>query len=241
MIELSGIRKSFDKKQVLKGIDLKVDEGNFISIIGPSGVGKTTLLRMICGLSHQDAGVLDIMGSKYSINPGNDISLRRRIAFVPQKPVPLSGTVRENVSYPLITRGEKEDEIEEKVDTALKMVSLSDFSNSEARSLSGGELQRMAFARAIVYKPELLLLDEFTAHLDPGNVKLLESALLDYMKNNKATVIAATHNMFQAKRISEKTAFMLDGQFIEADTTDTIFNDPKDERTRAFVNGEMVF
>ena len=99
----------------------------------------------------------------------------------------------------------------------------------------------MAFARATVFNPEILLLDEFTSHLDPYNIKVLESAVFSYMKERDATVIMVTHNLFQAKRISVSTAFLLDGKVIEKGETKRVFNDPMDDRTRAFVEGEMVF
>lgn len=239
IISASKISKSFNGRAVLDNIDLDLEKGQLIALIGPSGVGKTTLLRLLSGLIYPDSGNIKVMDSEFSRNNGNDISLRRELSMIFQKPVILNGTVMDNVVYPLKLRGIQNGI--ERAEKILSGVKLNDLADCRARDLSGGEMQRLAFARATIYNPKILFLDEFTAHLDPGNIKMLENALLAFMKENDTTVIIATHNMFQAKRISEITAFMFDKGIIEIGPTSTIFNDPADERTRAFVNGEMVF
>jgi tungstate transport system ATP-binding protein len=153
--------------------------------------------------------------------------------------VAFSDTVRENVAYGLRVRGV--DDVDQAVREALEHVGLTDLQDRSAPGLSGGEMQRMAFARATIFEPKVLLLDEFTANLDPQNVGMLERAVVDYQSAMGATVIIVTHNLYQARRISTRTALLLGGKIVEVGPTRDIFEDPEDDRTRAFVNGEMVF
>ncbi|UCC93483.1 MAG: phosphate ABC transporter ATP-binding protein [Thermoplasmata archaeon] len=238
-IQLSGIEKSYDDKRVLCDVSLEVEEGGIMAIIGPSGVGKTTLLRIANGLERPDVGTVSVMGTPLTFSNGGDIDVRRRMAFILQKPVAFRDTVRANVAYGLHVRGKVD--VEGKVDDALKAVGLASVADQHATTLSGGEMQRMAFARATVFEPTVLLLDEFTANLDPHNVGVLERAIQDYHEERGATVVIVTHNLFQAKRVATDTAFMLGGRMIETGPTEHMFEDPADPRTRAFVNGEMVF
>ena len=238
-IKAEGISKSYGKREVLKGIDLEVRENDLFAIIGPSGAGKTTLLRIICSLQTPDSGSVAILGEPLSYGKGSDLAMRRRMSFISQKPIAFRETVRENVAYPLRVRG-----IEgggEMVERALGQVRLLDVANNLGTTLSGGELQRMAFARATVYEPEVLILDEFTAHLDPCNIKVLEDALVSYQRERGATVLMVTHNLFQARRIAKTTGFLLDGEIVEIGETFKIFSNQSDERTGAFVRGEMVY
>ncbi len=239
VITVQGVSKSFGKRPVLKDLDLDIEKGELLAIIGPSGIGKTTVLRIMNGLLAPDSGSVSVFGSELHYSNNDDLDTRKRMALITQRPVAFRDTVFENIAYPLIIRNE--EDIDEKVERTMEMVSLQDMGSNLARALSGGELQRMAFARATVFDPEILLLDEFTAHLDPYNIKVLESAVFSYMKDKGATVIMVTHNLFQAKRISKSTAFLLDGKVIEKGETKRVFNDPMDDRTRAFVEGEMVF
>ncbi|MBA3046234.1 MAG: ATP-binding cassette domain-containing protein [Candidatus Thermoplasmatota archaeon] len=238
-IKARGISKSFGNRCVLKAIDLEVEEGDLFAIIGPSGAGKTTLLRILCSLQPPDSGTVTILGKQMSYREAEDLPLRRRMSFISQKPIAFRETVRENVAYPLRVRGIENGN--EMVYHALQHVGLLDLADNLGVTLSGGELQRMAFARATVYNPEVLILDEFTAHLDPYNIKMLEDAVVSYRKEKGATVLTVTHNLFQAKRIASTTAFMLDGVIVEQNETARIFNSPADERTGSFVRGEMIF
>jgi tungstate transport system ATP-binding protein len=239
VIALRGITKAYGGRSVLTDVDLDVDETDMLAIIGPSGAGKTTLLRIINGLEMPDTGTLDLLGSSVPFDRGNDLATRRKMAFIMQKPAPFRDTVRENVAYGLRIRGMSE--VDELVDAALAAIGLSDLSDRMATELSGGEMQRMAFARATIFEPAILLLDEFTANLDPQNVKMLERAVQTYQREKGATVVIVTHNLFQAKRLSKKAAFLLDGRIVEVGATDRIFGEPEDRRTREFVSGEMVF
>jgi len=234
-----SIYKSFGGDQVLKDLSISVSHSELLAIIGPSGVGKTTLLKILNGLLEPEKGEIYFMNERLEFENDSDLKARRRMALLSQKPYPLMKSVWDNVAYPLRLRDE--DEVEEKVSDALEHVSLLEISDRKASTLSSGELQRMAFARATVFEPDVLLLDEFTAHLDPYNISVLENAVDWYLKEKNAAVIMVTHNLFQAERISSTTAFLFNGEIVEKDRTIKIFDEPEDERTQAFVNGEMVF
>lgn len=237
-IRATGLSVSFGNKRVLSDLNMDVSPGEFLAIIGPSGAGKTTLLRIFNALLRPGSGEVSVLGQWLEFN-NHDLDVRRRMALITQKPVPFNDTVFNNVAYPLKLRGC--DDWEEMVHQALENANMTDKADMPARDLSGGELQRLAFARATVFKPELLLLDEFTAHLDPYNIGLLEKAVFDYLAFNRATAVMVTHNLFQARRISGQTALLLDGRIIEKGPTDRMFNGPEEERTAAFVRGDMVF
>jgi tungstate transport system ATP-binding protein len=121
------------------------------------------------------------------------------------------------------------------------MIGLHGFEERKALTLSGGEIQRVALARTLATEPKMLLLDEATADLDPANVALIESVLKKFNEEKRVTIIMATHNFFQAKRLGDLVGFMMDGKMIEMNTADQLFNHPQDERTEAFISGEMIY
>jgi tungstate transport system ATP-binding protein len=238
-IDLSAVSKAYDGNPVLIGVDLAVKEDEILAIVGPSGVGKTTMLRLASGLERPDSGTVAILGTPLTYDNGRDLAVKRYMAFILQKPVAFKETVSENVAYGLRVRGL--EDTKDQVAHALEAVGLAQMGDRMATRLSGGEMQRMAFARATVFEPSILLLDEFTANLDPQNVGLLERAVVTYQRERNATVVIVTHNLFQARRISTRTALLLGGRLVETGPTDRIFEEPEDERTRAFVSGDMVF
>jgi tungstate transport system ATP-binding protein len=135
-------------------------------------------------------------------------------------------------------RGRRDDVA---IETALAAVGLSALASARARTLSGGEMQRVALARALVIEPRVLLLDEPTANLDPANVAIIEAAVRTLHTRQGTTIVLATHNLYQARRLAGRVALLLDGRLIEIGSTDQILNAPRDPRTRAFVSGEMVY
>lgn len=236
----SGIAKSFGPKAVLRGVDLTVRTGEILALVGPSGVGKTTLLRILDLLETPDQGTVAYDGRPRPPDARDDVSLRRRMCMVMQQPVRLRGTVFHNVSYGLCIRGVVGGSLFTRSYEALEHIGLLDRASSPARELSAGEAQRLAFARAAVVEPELLLLDEFTANLDPANVGILERAVVDFNRETGNTVLIVTHNLHQAKRVAYRAALLLDGRIIEVAETPSFFESPRDARTRAFVSGEMA-
>ncbi len=203
MISIKHLKKRFDGKIILKDIHLNIKKGEIVSIIGKSGSGKTTLLRILCILEKYDNGKI-VFDNKKLNNGKTDLSTRRKISMVFQKPVALNMSVYDNVAYGLRLRKMKEDIIKKKVRSILKFVGIGkEFFDKNALTLSGGELQRVALARSIVISPLLLLLDEPTANLDDENTAKFEKLLMKINKEKKTTMIISTHNKAQAKRLGK--------------------------------------
>ena len=164
---------------------------------------------------------------------------RRRVTTVFQRPILLNRSVLANVSYGLSLRGRRDSSDE--IGKALEQVGLQHLVRQRARTLSGGEAQRVALARAIVLQPDVLLLDEPTANLDPYNVGLIEEIVTDLNHERGTTLVLVTHNVFQAKRLAHRVALMLEGHIVEVADAEPFFESPQDPRTAAFVRGEMVY
>jgi tungstate transport system ATP-binding protein len=145
------------------------------------------------------------------------------------------------VAYGLKVRGQDKKIVEQAVTETLERVGLIKLAHQSARTLSGGEAQRVALARALVIQPTVLLLDEPTANLDPYNVKLIEDIVAEENRQRGTTVVLVTHNVFQAKRLADRTSLLLEGRLVEIAATPTFFETPSDPRTAAFVRGEMVY
>ena len=167
------------------------------------------------------------------------LDLRRRVTTVFQRPMLLDRSVRENVAYGLRLRGL--DKSDKAVNDTLSQVGLEGLARQRARSLSGGEAQRVALARALILQPDVLLLDEPTANLDPYNVGLIEEIVRQANQKHGTTIVMVTHNVFQAHRLAQRVAFLLGGKLVEVAKTEKFFTTPDDPRTRAFMNGEMVY
>ena len=240
ILKIEHLYKKYSNKYVLEDINLEVQKGELFTIIGPNGAGKTTLLRLIDLLDSPTSGRIIFDGiDTTKCSEAEKIHLRRRMSFVFQKPVLFNTTVFENVAYGLKIRGVDKSTIKKKVMEILELVGLDGLWNKQAIKLSGGEAQRVALARALVVEPEVLLLDEPTANLDPRNTSIIEKIILNVNKKRKTTIVMATHNMFQAKRIAQRTAFLFYGKIIEIGKPEQFFTKPKDPRTKAFIKGEI--
>ena len=239
--ELRDVTKKYDGKCALKDITLKSETGKILAIIGPSGAGKTTLLRIVNMLDFPTKGTLKIEGENpFLLSNGELYNIRTRMAMVFQNPSLFQRTAEANVAYALRIRFMDQNSIDRKVSRALKLVGLEGFKTQFAPTLSAGEAQRVSFARAIVFEPELLLLDEFTANLDPANVKLLEEGLINYQKETASSIVLATHNLFQAKRLADEVVFILDGEIVERAEKEKFFENPENPLTRSFLSGELI-
>lgn len=240
-ISFQGVRKAYGGKDVLRAIDAEISAGEIFAVVGPSGAGKTTVLRLLDLLELPDAGEIRYHGRP--VRPGTPESLeqRRRMAMIMQNPTTFRATVFENVAYGLWLRGVSPADARGRAFAALDFVGLLDRAQEPAGRLSGGEQQRVAFARAAVLRPEVLLLDEFTSNLDPANVRLLEEATRRYRKETGATVVIVTHNLFQAKRLADRVGLLLDGRLVEVAPTPAFFENPSRLETRAFLSGEMAY
>jgi len=222
LIEARNLCKEYFQKNVLKDISFRVQSGEVFVVIGPNGAGKTTLLRILDLLDEPSKGTIMFDGTTINYTT-NRLTLRRRIGMVFQKTVLFNMSVFDNVAYGLKVRKEDGRNIEKKARDVLKLVQLADFENKNALALSGGEAQRVALAQALVLEPDLLLLDEPTANLDPRNVSIVEEALSRVNRENKTTMIMATHNMFQVENIAHRVVVLNEGKIENIGTVQTIF------------------
>jgi tungstate transport system ATP-binding protein len=233
--QLEGVRKEYLGRTVLNVKELNINRGEMFAIVGPSGAGKSTLLRILDFLEAPNNGFLRYDGG--SISMPVSIAVQRDIGMLFQRPELLAATVRENVSFPLKLRGKVDDM---RVEEVLDQMGLTSLATSDTRNLSGGELQRVALARVLVARPKVLLLDEPTANLDPFHVELIEKTTRDLL-DDVMTIVIVTHNVFQARRLADRTGLMLNGEFIEIAETEKFFENPDDERVIDFIGGKMVY
>ena len=240
-LALSEVAKSYGGKPVLRDVDIAIQAGEIFGILGPSGAGKTTVLRLLDLLEPPDAGEVRFEGRSMVPSSREALAQRRRMALIAQYPAVFRASVFDNVAYGLRLRGVAPEDVRGRVFAALDFVGLLDRASEMAGRLSGGEQQRVAFARATVLRPDVLLLDEFTSNLDPANVRLLESATRRYREETGCTVAIVTHNLFQAKRLADRVGLLLDGRFVEVGPTHAVFENPARPETQAFLSGEMAY
>ncbi len=235
------------KDPALKNINISVYEKKVTALIGPSGCGKTTLLRSFNRMhdlypGNRYKGEILLDGENILKDDYDLIKLRSKVGMVFQKPTPFPMSIFDNVAYGLKLRGIKDRKIlEERVEKALKQAALweevKDRLKSPASGLSGGQQQRLVIARALAVEPEVLLFDEPTSALDPISTSKIEELVVSLKKS--VTIIIVTHNMQQAARVSDYTAFMYLGELIEFDKTDIIFTAPKEKLTEDYVSGRF--
>lgn len=235
LYRLESVRHRYGDRTVLDIPLLEILEGETLAVLGPSGAGKTTLLRLLQFLELPSSGRLVFEGEPIVERPPLDV--RRRVTTVFQRPMVLDRTVRANLAYGRRIRGWAGDAREEAA--LLDAIGLSHLAGKRARSLSGGEMQRVAVGRALACHPDVLLLDEPTANLDPYNVRLVEG-LIRRRKEQGITAVLATHQIFQARRLADRAVVLLDGQVVEIGEVPGLFEHPGDARARAFLSGEMV-
>jgi len=237
---ITDLEKRYGQRTVLRVPHLHIHDAEIVALVGPSGAGKSTLLRLLALLEPTTDGTLNLNldGKPYSHTDAT-IDIRRHIAMVFQRPLLLSRSVRHNIAYGLKIRGM--NDIDARVDDALDKVSLTHLANAKPHTLSGGEMQRVSIARAMVLQPRVLLLDEPTANLDPQNIRIIESFLLDQHTRFGTTIVIVTHNIFQARRLAHRVGLIYDGALVEISETETFFTNPQDERTAAFTNGDLIY
>ena len=233
--------------KALKNINIEIEPNEITAFIGPSGCGKSTLLRclnrmndLVEGCRIEGSVLLDgnnIYGKNVDVN-----LLRKKVGMVFQKPNPFPMSIYDNIAYGPRTHGIKNKaQLDEIVETSLKNAAIwdecKDRLKSSALGMSGGQQQRLCIARALACQPEVILMDEPTSALDPISTSKIEELVLELKK--KYTVVIVTHNMQQAVRISDKTAFFLLGDLVEYGQTDQIFSVPKDKRTENYITGRF--
>lgn len=233
--------------QALKKINMEIKENEITAFIGPSGCGKSTTLKCFNRMNDlvddcKIKGLIEIDGKDINKKNVDVVSLRRNVGMVFQTPNPFSKSVYDNITYgPKIDGIKDKDELDQIVEKSLKAASVwdevKDKLDRNALSFSGGQQQRICIARALSVNPEIILMDEPTSALDPISTASIEELLEDL--RGKYTIVIVTHNMQQAARISDRTAFFLTGEVIEMDQTKKIFNDPTDKRTEDYITGRF--
>jgi tungstate transport system ATP-binding protein len=236
LYRLRTVRHAYGARVVLDIDALEIARNETLAVLGPSGSGKTTLLRLLQGLEAPREGGIEFEGRPLGRQCPPEV--RRRITTVFQRPLMLDASVRENIGYGLRLR--RDPERQRKVDALLEEVGLQKLAGHPARRLSGGELQRVAVARALAIETSVLLLDEPTANLDPFHVVLIER-MVRRARERGTTIVLVTHHAFQARRLADRVGVMLSGRFVEIGSTAELLDSPRDWRTRAFLKGEMVY
>lgn len=237
----------YGDKHALKNISISIDSNTVTAFIGPSGCGKSTLLRCFNRMNDliehtKIEGEFLLDGENIYDKNFEVYELRKKIGMVFQKPNPFPKTIFENVVYGLKINGINDKKnLEEKAEQSLKNADLwdeaKDILNRSALSLSGGQQQRLCIARALAVEPTVLLMDEPASALDPISTSKIEDLI--YELKNKFTIVIVTHNMQQAGRVSDKTAFFYLGELIEYDATDKIFTNPQKEKTQNYITGRF--
>ncbi len=215
--------------------------GKIYGLIGPSGAGKSTLLRIINLLTPPSVGTYLFQDQPLPENGRDKLKIQRKMALVFQKTLLFRDSVFNNIAFGLKARNFSREEIESRVNLLLEQVGLKHLAHRRADTLSGGEAQRVAVARAVAFDPELLLLDEPTANLDPGNIEMIENIIRQMSRDKNITVVIVTHNVFQARRIADEVIFLDRGRVIEIGPTEKIFTSPDHEKTRLYVEGRMIY
>jgi phosphate transport system ATP-binding protein len=247
MIEIKDAKVWYDDFMAIKGIDMTIKPNTITAFIGPSGCGKSTFLRLFNRMndyveSFRMEGKIKINGTNIYNNKINVEELRKEVGMVFQKPNPFPKSIFENVAYGLKIQGIKDKEfIKERVESSLKQVTLWDEVKDDLKksgiALSGGQQQRLCIARTLAVEPSIILMDEPTSALDPISTAKIEELI--FKLKEKYTIIIVTHNMQQAGRISDYTAFFYMGDLIEYDKTKTIFTNPAKTQTENYITGRF--
>lgn len=247
IITAKNLELYYGSFQALKGIDMNIPEKGITAFIGPSGCGKSTFLRCLNRMNDLVTGCKITGEVKFKNNDIYDKSvdvtaLRKQIGMVFQKANPFPMSIYDNIAYgPKLHGNHKKSELDELVEKSLRGAALwdevKDRLKKSALGLSGGQQQRLCIARALAVQPEVLLMDEPTSALDPASTMKVEELMSELKKDY--TVIIVTHNMQQAVRISDNTAFFLVGELVEFGRTDDVFSNPEDKRTEDYITGRF--
>ena len=242
-LQLKRVAKRYGATIVIHGVDLEVKDGEFVVFVGPSGCGKSTLLRTLNRMYETVRNARlegEILLDGQNILSQDVTLLRRRVGMVFQRANPFPKSIFDNVAYGLRVNGTKLP-LAEAVEKSLRHAALwdevKDHLHKSAYELSGGQQQRLCIARALAVEPEMLLLDEPCSALDPISTAKIEELLVQLKE--LCTIVTVTHNMQQAARISDFTAFLLVGQLIEFSPTPQLFTTPSDPRTEAYITGRF--
>jgi phosphate transport system ATP-binding protein len=245
VIETRGLFVHYGSATAVRNVSIEIDPHNVVAFIGPSGCGKSTLLRCFNRMNDlvpgaRIEGEVSFHGTNLYGADVDPIEVRRRIGMVFQKPNPFPKSIFENVAFgPRINgfQGDMADRVEKSLRQAALWEEVKDRLNASALSLSGGQQQRLCIARALAIEPEVLLMDEPTSALDPIATQKIEELIFDLRQ--RYTIVIVTHNMQQAARVSDRTAFLYMGDLVEYGPTDALFTNPSEERTEAYITGRF--
>ncbi len=243
ILEIKDFSVNYGKSRVLKNINLEIEKNRITAIIGPSGCGKSTFLKSLNLMITEEKSseiLVKIYFNGKNIKDFQIENLRKKIGLVFQTPTPFPFSIYKNMIYAPVYYGIKDKKeldkiVKEKLALAGLYDEIKDEMNKSALSLSGGQQQRLCIARELTVEPEILLLDEPCSALDIQNTMKIEEMLKNL--SSKYTIIIVTHNLAQAKRIADKTAFFFDGELVEYGDTEDIFTNPKDEKIKNYING----
>lgn len=247
LLQLNNLSAYFHDKRIIKDVNFSVEKNKVVSIMGPSGCGKTTLIRCVNRMHEMSPGGTSagsIMLDGEDLNQLNTITVRRKIGMVFQRPNPFpTMTIYENVIAGYLLNGIKipkklsREIVEDSLSKAALWDEVKDSLNKKGTFLSGGQQQRLCIARALAMNPEILLLDEPTSALDPKATSRIEELVVQLKEN--VTILMVTHNIAQAARVSDDTAFMYLGELVEYGSTKEMFTVPKDKRTEEYLTGKF--
>lgn len=230
-LELSGASVKRRGKTILGPLDIRISKSGFTIILGPNGAGKTTLLRALHGLEKLSTGSATWQVPLPVAQP--------RQAFVFQSPIIMRRTVRDNLAYPLVLHGTAKAAARAEADRWAVNIGLGDFLDQSAPNLSGGEKQKLALARALIRKPDILFLDEPCANLDGRATREIETILKE-AQDRGTRILMSTHNIGQAKRLATDVVFLMGGKIVEAATAAQFFDSPETPQAKALLNGDIV-
>ncbi|TES87831.1 MAG: ABC transporter ATP-binding protein [Dehalococcoidia bacterium] len=240
LIETVNLCQRYGERDILKNVNLRIDRGEVFALIGPTGAGKTTLLRLIDLIDEPASGKIFFDGVDAAAPAAVRLGMRRRMAFVLQKPVVFNLSVHDNIACALRWRGVRGSKLKEKVNHITDVVGLSDYGNRNARQLSGGEVQRVAIARAMAIEPEVLLLDEPMANLDPLSAARIEELISSIIRQYATTIIMATHDLSQGQRLADRMAVMMGGELLQTGSSKDVFTSPRNREVAEFVGVENI-
>ena len=238
LYRLAGVEKIYNGRMVLNVRELTVRRGEVLGLVGPSGAGKSTLLRILGFLEPPSRGQVYFQ-DQLCEGDWPRLAERRQVTMLFQDPHLLRRSVYDNIAYGLSLRGTKNGH--ELVESMIEQLGLGELAGAKARTLSGGEAQRVALARSLVLEPEVLLLDEPTSNLDPYNIKLIEEMIRRVIREQSMTIVIVTHNIFQARRVADRVGLLLGGKLVEVSDTADFFENPQRAETAAFVKGDIVY
>ncbi len=239
-LKATELSKEYEGRPVLKEITVAIKKGEAFALIGPTGSGKTTLIRLLDLLLFPTTGRIYFDGADVTYSRHAQLEARRRMSYVQQKPVVFSMNVYDNVACGLKWRQKKRNTIKRRVDDALELVGMSNYRTRNAKTLSGGEIQRVAISRALVTEPEILFLDEPTANLDPISTSKVEQVIHDVIREKKVAIVMATHDMVQGQQLATKIGVLLDGELMQVGSPSEIFSSPESQKVAEFVGIENM-